>query len=418
MAPKGMKRTLSKAGANVTKKCKTIAATIRSADDVPAPVRSMLCDSLIRTFGTYKEERHQFQNTASALVGTILKNTQGALEASIKEAKNKKAGVDAEAAKFQATNDAAAAAAEVAAKGLADSKTAVADGKTACKDAKARLHDLEGEVKTGDAEAAAAATKKEKLEALQGYIAQVKEGTTHGAAAGRHVGKGLESSLEAEFVTCVTRTFSKVSSSWGTFDNIVDERLAAQLKKVLADLADEIGKMAAAKESRAASVDAAKAAIVASEESVKGLEEACTAATAAAKEADAAAKGAAAALKTQQQQVHKAADICTHADKAMTDFTEGALAAYTEVEARKAPPPPEPKPVEEAAAPQAPVAAAAVMAPAPAAPARPSILSSPAVLLQSARNLLPSPRASVAPSPRAAQSPRQTQQYTQQYTQQ
>lgn len=403
MAPKGMKRTLSKAGANVTKKCKTIAATIRSADDVPAPVRSMICDTLVRTFGTYKEERHQFQNTASALVGTILKKTQGTLEASIKEAKDKKAGVDAEAAKFQATHDAAAAAAEAAAKGLADSKTAVADGKTACKDAKARLHDLEGEVKTGDAEATAAATKKEKLEALQGYIAQVKEGTTHGAAAGRHVGKGLESSLEAEFVTCVTRTFSKASSTWGTFDKIVDERLAVQLQKVLADLADEIGKMAAAKESRAASVEAAKAAVVASEESVKGLEEACTAATAAAKEADTAAKAAAAAMKAPQQQVHKAADACTHAEKAMTDFTQGALAAYTEVEARKAPPP---KPVEEAAAP---VAAAAAMAPAPAQPARPSIMSSPAVLLQSARNLLPSPRASVAPSPRTAQSPRQTQ---------
>merc|ERR1719162_1078185 len=102
-----MKRALSnvsKAGGNVAKKCKTIAATVRSADDVPVPVRSMICDTLVRTFGTYKEERHAYQNTAAALVGDILQKAQGKFQAAINEANDKKAAVEAEAATFSATN--------------------------------------------------------------------------------------------------------------------------------------------------------------------------------------------------------------------------------------------------------------------------------------------------------------------------
>jgi len=392
-----MKRTLSKAsGSNLAKKCKTIAATIRSADDVPVPVRSMICDTLVRTFSTYKEERHAYQNTAAALVGDILKKSQGKFQAAINEANNKKAAVDAEAAAFTATNDAAVAAADAAANGLAASKAAVAESKTALKDAKSQLHGLETEVKLSEAEATAAATKKEKLEVLsKDFLGPIKEGTQHGAAAGKHVTKVLESSVEPEFLTCVARTYSKASSSWSTFDNILDQRLAEQLKSVLAGLASDIGKMAAAKEVRASNVVAAEAAIGAAVDRAKVTEDEVTAAAAAAKEADAAAKIAGAAHKQQQQHVQKAADVCADAEDALNAFTKGALAAYAEAEARAAPPLPAPEPVAEAVAPK--VAVAAVMAPAPAVVERPSILPSPAVLLQHARNLLPSPRAAQSP---------------------
>lgn len=404
MAPKSMKRTLSKAsfkaGGNVAKKCKTIAAIVRSADDVPIPVRSMICDTLVRTFSTYKEDRHAYQNTAAALVADILKKSQGKLEAAITEASSKKAAVDAEAATFSATNDAAVAAADAAANALAGSKAAVAESKTALKDAKSYSHNLETVVKTAEAEATAAATKKEKLETLsKDFLGPIKEGTQHGAAAGKHVTKVLESSLESEFLACVTRTFSKASSSWGTFDNIIDQRLAEQLKTVLVGLASDIDKMAADKEGCAANIVSAEAAITAAVDKVKVTEDEETAAAAASKEASAAAKAAGAAHKQQQQHVQKAADVCADAEKALNAFTKGALAAYTEVESRAAPPPPPaPEPVEEPVAPQAAVAAA--MAPAPAVVERPSILPSPAVLLQQARNLLPSPRA--AQSPRVA----------------
>jgi len=402
MAPKSMKRALSKAGGNVAKKCKTIAATIRSADDVPIPVRSMICDTLVRTFSTYKEERHAYQKTAAALVGDILKKSQGKFQAAINEANNKNAAVDAEAATFSATNDAAVAAADAAANALAASKAAVAESKTALKDAKSHLHNLETEVKTSEAEATAAATKKEKLEVLsKDFLGPIKDGTQHGAAAGKHVTKVLESSLEPEFLACVTRTFSKASSTWGTFDNIVDQRLAQQLKTVLAGLASDIDKMAADKEVRATNVVTAEAAIGAALDRVKVTEDEVTAAAAASKEADAAAKTAGAAHKQQQQHVQKATDVCADAEKALNAFTKGALAAYTEVEARAAPPPPAPEAVEETVAPQ--VAVAAVMAPAPAVVQRPSMLPSPAVLFQQARNLLPTPR--VAQSPRVASSP-------------
>merc|ERR1719199_2334165 len=103
----------------------------------------MLRDSLVRTFNTYKEERHPFQNTASALVGSILKTSQGKLQMAIKEAQAKKTALDKEAASLSATNDAAVAASEAAANALATNKTAVADSKMAHKEAKSGLHDLE-----------------------------------------------------------------------------------------------------------------------------------------------------------------------------------------------------------------------------------------------------------------------------------
>jgi len=401
MARKGIKRASSMAkrsGSVVAKKCKTIANTVRAAEDVPKPVRSMLCDTLVRTFGTYKEERHAFQNSASALVGTILKKTQGNLQSTIQDAQQKKSAVDTEAAKSSAANDAAVAASEATAQALANSKTNVADSKTALKDAKTHLHDLEVTTKTAETDAVAATTKKEKLEVLANdFIPTIKAGTTHGAKAGNHVSKDVASSVDAEFLTCVTRTFSKPVATWGTFDNIVDERLGGFIKKAIGTLTTDLATMATAQDSRAASVEAAKAAITTSEERVKAMEEACTAAAAAAKEAEGAAKAATAAFKAQQAIGEKAAGVCKHAEDALAAFEKGALAAYTEVEARTAPPP---EPVAE------PAPAAAAMAPAPAAAAPASILRSPQVLYQQARSLLTSPRTVEA---QQAQSPRQQQ---------
>jgi len=386
-----MKRASSMAkrsGSTVAKKCKTIAATVREAEEVPKPVRTMVCDTLVRTFNSYKEERHPFQNTASALVGSILKTAQGKLQQGIQQAQQKKAAVDAEAAKVSATNDAAVGASEAAANAFAASKTAVADSKTALKDAKTHLHNLESETKTAEADAAAAATTKEKLEALANdFIPQVKAGTQHGTRAGNHVTKDVASSVDPDFLTCVTRTFSKQVSTWGTFDNIVDQRLSGMITKAITSLTTDLASMASKKDTRGSNVEAAKAAITAAEEKVKAMEEASIAAGAAAKEAEGVAKGTASTLKTHQGHVQKALGECKDAESKMAAFTNGALAAYTEVEARTAPPP------EPVAAPQAPAApAAAVMAPAPAPAERRAPAFSPQVLYQQARSMLSSPR--------------------------
>lgn len=376
---------------------------IRTAEELPKPVRTMLCDTLVRTFNTYKEERHAFQNSTSALVGTILKTAQGRLQNEIQESEQKKSALDTEAATMSAASDAAAAASDAAANALANSKTAVADSKTALKNAKAHLHNLESETKTAEVDAAAAATKKGKLEAVvNDFIPQVKAGTKHGDAAGRHIGKDVAFCVDSEFLTCVTRTFSKRPSSWGTFDNIVDQRLDANIKHTITSLTSDIAKMATDKETRAANVDAAKGAIVSAEEVEKIVEDALTASAAAAKEAETAAKAAKATLSAAAQQVQKAALVCKRAEDELAAFTTGALAAYSELEARAAPPP-EPEPAQSAQVPEAPAApVAAAMAPAPAVPAaRPSILSSPQVLYQQARSMLSSP--AVASSPRASQ---------------
>merc|ERR1719498_294869 len=174
----------------------------------------MLCDTLDRTFGTYKEERHAFQNEASGLVGSILKSTQAKLQAAIQEAQTKKAAVDGEHNTASAANDAAVGASEAASKALADSKTAITDSKSALKEAKAHLHELEVATKTGATDAENAEAKKATLEDLvNNFIPGIKAGTNSGARAGNRVSKDCASSVDPEFLTCVGRTFCKPAST-------------------------------------------------------------------------------------------------------------------------------------------------------------------------------------------------------------
>jgi len=410
MVRAGMKRPASKGagGAHkkraspVAKKCALIAPTVRDAESLPQPVRKIISDRLAHVFGTYKEERHPFQVTVSTLVGNVLKTTQGDLQASINEARESKGASETEGNNLGAVSDAANAASEAAATALANSKTALAENHTAAKDAKAALHDLEAAVKTAESDTSSTTAKKEKLEALiKEFFTPVKEGTLDkglnksAAWVGKYLSKEFAADLEREFIVCVVRTFSKAASAWGTFDHIINTELDTALQRIVAALASELVGMEASKESRAADVQNAAAAVATAGENVKAADEAHSNAANAAKDARGAAKSAAAAAKQQEHHTEKAAATLEHAEHALTKFTEGPLAAYTEVEAHKRPPPP---PEPEAS----PVDAAMEPAPAPAARAAPTILPSPGVLswVAQASGLSRSPQ--LAPSPRAS----------------
>lgn len=418
-----MKRTASKGAggarkkqrgnAGVAKKCAVIAPTIKSAESLPQPVRSLIADRLMHVFGTYKDERHPFQNTVSNLVGGTLQATQASLQAAINEAQAKKGVQDAEGATLNAASNDALAASDAATQAAANGKASANANHTALKDAKAALHDLEAAVKTAEADTLATGAKKEKLEVLiKEFFVPVKEGTLDkglsksAAWAGKSLGKEFAANLEPEFLVCVVSTFSHAASAWGTFDYIIDKELDASLKTITAGLASELTAMEAAKGARGAQVENAKVAVAAAEESLKAAEEASSAAEAGAKEARAAAKAAASAVKKQQQLIRKAGSALDHAQHAMTSFQNGPLAAYTEVEAHVAPPP-EPEPVPEAAPVEAaPLAEAMTAAPPAAARPSPSILPSPGVLFSRAAAGM-AQAVGLAPSPRVASSPRQ-----------
>lgn len=405
MAP--MKRAASKAPAKkMIKKCKTIEQAVHGAESLPEGVRKIIGGRLAFVFGTYKEERHAFQNSVAALVGQALKTEEDSRAGAINEANQKKAAQEAEGATLKAAADQADAASEAAAGAAGDAKAALNNGSAALRDAKAALHNAETAVKTNETDASSTAAKKEKLEALiKEFFTPVKEGTLakglskSAAWVGKNLGKEFASTLEKEFLTCVTRTFSKPSTAWGTFDHIIEKELDQELTKILAGLGSDITRLASEMGTRTAEVETAKAAVGAAEEAEKAAEEASKHANAAAKEAKAAAKAATASLKQQQGHIAKAGNVLEHAEHALKTFKDGAVAAFTEVEAHTAPPPP-PAPVAEAA-PQA-AAVEAAMAPAPAQAASPRIGMSPAVqsILTSARNLLPSPR--ILSSPRTS----------------
>lgn len=402
-----VKRAASKVSGQVAKKCKRVAAEIKKAEDVPAPVRAMLTDILGRTFGTYKAERHAFQTESAGLVQQILDNTKGKLQAEIDAAAASKATADNEVTTLGATNDAATAAAGAADTAHNNAKEGVATAKRELKDAQTNLHNLEKEGKEADHKKELTATKKAKIEACrQDYLGPIKEGTKSGAAAGRHVTAVLAPVLAAEFLTCVDRTFAKPSGDWGTFDGIVDSRLATMVTDALAGLATEISTLEAAATARVTSIEAAKGAITAAEEKVKTAEEAATAAAAAAKEAGETAKAAGAALRTGQQTAQKAATVHSNAEDTLKTFTAGALSDFEWLMNREKPEP-KPAPAPEGDAPTA----EAAMAPAPSAPAAtiassPSIMGAVAGVANAVRNVLPSPR--VQTTPRVAASPRKS----------
>lgn len=404
-----MKRAASKVSGQVAKKCKRVAAEIKKAEDVPAPVRAMLTDVLGRTFGTYKADRHAFQTESAALVNTILDNTKGKLQAEIDAAAASKASADNEVTTLGATNDAAAAAAGAAETAHNNAKEGVATAKKDLKDAQTGLHNLEKEGKDADHKAKETAARKEKIEACrQDYLGPIKEGTKSGAAAGRHVTAVLAPVLAPEFLTCVDRTFSKPSAQWGTFDGIVDSRLAAMITDALTNLANELSTLEAAATARAASIEAAKGAITSAEEKVKNAEEAATAAASAAKEAGETAKAAAAALRTGQQTAQKAATVHSNAEDALKTFTAGALSDLEWLMNREKPEPKPPAeaPTAEGDAPTAEATMAPVVASSPTIASSPSIMGAVAGAANAVRNVLSSPR--VQTTPRVAASPRKS----------
>jgi len=403
MAP--MKRAASKAagGKKLAKKCKVIEHAVREADSLPKPVRRIIAGRLVHVFTTYKEERHAFQNTVSALVGQTLKATETNLQAAIDEANQKKAAEEAQGAALSATNDQATGASQAAAQAAADAKAALNSSSAGLRDAKSASHNAETAVKTNEADTSSTAAKKEKLEALiKEFFTPVKEGTLDKGLSksaswvGKHLGKEFGSILEKEYLTCVVRTYSQASASWGTFDHIVAKELEQELQKITAGLVSDLQRLESEKATCAAEVENCKAAVSAAAEAEKAAEDASKNANAAAKEAKATATKAASTYSHQNDQIKKADQTLGRVAKALNTFKEGAVAAYAEVAEHTAPPPP-PEPVAEAEAVAQPSVAAA-MAPAPAVVPVRTFLPSPAVLFQGARNLLTSPRVLQSPT--------------------
>jgi hypothetical protein len=385
----------------VLKKCKTIAPVIKTQDSIPAPVRSILSGNLLNIFGTYKEDRHSFQKTCSDLVHATLKAQQNDLQKLINEAELGKTAAETEGHSAISASESAQAASDAAVNAADAAKEAAAAEHKALSDAKKALHDLENEGKAADKDQSSTDAKKQKLEATRAeFFAKVRDGELAKglSSSASHASKILQNShsMQSEFVTCVKRTYAKASADWGTFDKIVDKELDTRTAALVADMATQLAACEASKEKRAKSVEDAKAEVATREETVKAAEAALAEASANAKEAKASAKAAAGGAKEQQKKIDKASHVFNSAQGALTAFNDGPLAAFSEVEAHTAPPPP-PEPVQEDAAP-APIDQAMTAAPAKEVRTSPSILASPGLMLSRAAQAvgLGSPR--IAPA--------------------
>eukprot|EP00747_Dinoflagellata_sp_TGD_P114250 gnl/TRDRNA2_/TRDRNA2_171891_c0_seq5.p1 gnl/TRDRNA2_/TRDRNA2_171891_c0~~gnl/TRDRNA2_/TRDRNA2_171891_c0_seq5.p1 ORF type:complete len:389 (+),score=151.34 gnl/TRDRNA2_/TRDRNA2_171891_c0_seq5:70-1167(+) len=365
MAPKGTKRPAASSEAaakkaKIGKQCSSISEAIESAETLPASVATMLAGLVKGAVSEYKDQRHPFQAKFVEMMKTALAGIQESYQKAIDEEQAKVSGAEAEQARRQAALEAATQLTEAKKGSAKEKKDALAAAVAAKKAADDALKEAEKAQKTGDADLAATATKKEKLEQLKSETyAPLKEGTADGKNAGK-----LVSILQKEFgfdktmLNTLPPALAKPAAERGHFDGLVLTQFEEECGKRLAEFSETLAQGEPAKAARAAAVTAAEAALAASAEKLTAASAEKTAADTEEKEAEKVLKEAAKHVKDFAKDFSAATSALEEATGAMTTFLEGAMAAFTELSERETPPPEPEVPAEEAPAPAAPEPAA------------------------------------------------------------
>jgi len=357
MAPKAMKRPAASAPSGGPAKSakradasafKIIAKAVNDAD-LPESAREMLVGMMSSSLGIFKEDRHAYQTQVVEMTGATLRSVEAGLQANIKAAEEKVAGLDVEKTSRDATLSSAESTVTAKTEALTQQKQALSDAHEAHKIQKKALADAKEAETTGNAELGVAAGKKTKLEAgHKEMFTPLKEGTVPKnelkKATAALVALGKEFGFDQSMLGSITAAISKDPADRGSFDNMVLSSLEADFTKVLAALTDSLSNGEAGKAQRAAAVESAQKVCDAVADQYTSCTESLQTANTELKEAEAATKAAKKSVKEFQPEADGAAQDCESAKAALQDFQEGALTAFKELEARTAP---QPEPAEE-----------------------------------------------------------------------
>jgi len=361
MAPKAMKRpaafdgkTLKKtrvvARSPVPGQCKEVAGSLRELTGLSDSVKRMLAASAEPALSQYKDTRHSHQVSVVGWIQEAFTAHQAVLEASAAEAKCKVDAVEAD----KGSCEVAVAAAEDALVKLHD---AVADAKSksvsAHGDAKVATAALKGAraaEKELETETQAASTKKQELEdilASEGLYGKMKVEVAKKKEVDVFVKTLRKHKFEAALLQTLSPVLAKEPSSRTDFDNLVLQNLDDAVAAQIAVQAKVVEDAAPGKAQRSGATAVAESAEEAAKGHVEAAEVVLAEAESAIKGGEIAVKDSKKALRACSSGLKDVAAFAKEAASALTDFCNGPLATFKELQERMTPVEEPSPPVEE-----------------------------------------------------------------------
>mmetsp|Transcript_51686 Transcript_51686/g.144428 ORF Transcript_51686/g.144428 Transcript_51686/m.144428 type:complete len:380 (-) Transcript_51686:203-1342(-) len=339
MAPKLAKRPAAnpvgrppkKPAVDLTEKeCELVAATVLEAD-LPVEVKTMLSKVAPRVLQVYTDIRHPHQASMVRMIGEVMISLTESLEASVAAARAKVDGLDGD--KVSRDADVADADKELSGKteAVKEKADALSAASVALDVAKEACKQAETAQKTGDAAQAAAFAKREALGAAESELAKFKEAAASIDDSKTFLAKLKKIDVDAGLLAALPGVLRKSPSERATFDALAMGQLDEIFAKSLAEVALAAGDEAA-KGARAEAVEAARTAVSKGAGMKAVAADELDAAKVQQKEAAAAFKKAQTHAKSFLMDMKTAATCADAAEKALTAFKSGALAAFHELE--------------------------------------------------------------------------------------
>lgn len=337
----------AKKSKGVSDQLKKVASALKGAESYPAPIISMLTESLHLSLGSTKEERHDFQEKVNSMTAEVLGSIQAAAEKKVADAETKVA----EAGSVKASHEAEETAAKTAAEGAKQAtEAAEKDLDASAADLKVKTDELKlakKEQKAGTAELQAAEIKKTRVEQVfSTQFTACKEGTLEAGALKSAIAEvcklGKELELDNAMIHSLPSALGKAPSARGSFDELVVQQMETQLSEHKAKLTAQLEAGAATRQGFDDKVAAAQAAMDAATATQTSMEEALKTAQGAEKEAGKAAQTATKAVKKFLLEMKSMDTDLAEAKKALEDYASGPMAAFKELLERSSVVPEEP----------------------------------------------------------------------------
>jgi len=336
----------------VIKKCESIYAAVMEADELPRTVREMVGTMLMVSLNELNEDRHGYQTQVVEMVAATLNGVEASMQQAIHDAATLVSNGDAEKASRDASLAVAQSNLEAKNEEVKVLKTALDDAKVATKEAKKNHSTAQHTQAEGDVELDCAAAKKEQLEAaLRDNFLPLKEGSVVEKSSAKKMfaalnAVGKEHHVDPSMMLAIGVTLGKEVSARGTFDNTALQHFEEDLTRRAAEIASTIESGESARAGRAAAVQATLEALEAAQLRQSASSVSLQQSQDEQKVCESAVKGADKAVHALAPELETAADARDAAQYKLESFREGALANFSELKERRAPPPAPPTPEE------------------------------------------------------------------------
>jgi len=349
MAPQMKRKTMGGRNADPIKtRCDMVKHAIASAEHCSKSVKDMLGSTIPVTIGTYKADRHPFNDRFVAMIGEVLVAQQAHLTHDLASKEAAFAELTPAKANREAVHDQTKADAVAKGEAAEAAKQAHTATGAAVKDASAALKEAQKAEKSGNESLEATSARKATLEGTQkDSLGPLMDGSSENktkmAKAVLAVGKSFE--FDASLLATAEPVLFKEVAERGSFDATCLEQLQAAFASAVAALDEQLAAGAPGKAERAAVVANAEAAKQGAEAARADAMEKAQAAKAAKAAADASEKEAAQSLEHFMPDLKKCGDALDTAKEDVTEFNDGPLKAFHELQDAKdgdfAPPPKE-----------------------------------------------------------------------------